>query len=168
MHAAGPQMRFILFLILLLIAYTILLRVFQKLAEIVQLPVFLPVSLITLLIFIGIGGMIYSHTFVGPMTRIRRALEHIATGDTNVSLRLRDSDDPMLKDLVQTIGQVCEHSRNSHTLIQETAKDLFAAVSALEEKVHQGADGAEIQKQFEGIRKKQELLDRAIKSFRKA
>ena len=54
LNAAGPQYRFIVFLILLLFAYTFLLRVFQKLAEIVQFPIFLPIALVTLLIFIGI------------------------------------------------------------------------------------------------------------------
>jgi hypothetical protein len=167
LHAAGPQLRFILFLILLLITYTILLRVFQKLAEIVQLPVFLPISLIALLFFIGIGGMLYSHTFVGPMARIRRALEHLAEGDANMSLRLRDSDDPMLKDMVRTIGRVCEHSRETHTLIGETAKDLFDALAELRLKIDQGADRAVVQEQLDAVRRKQEILDRAIRSFRK-
>jgi hypothetical protein len=65
--AAGPQYRFIVFLIFILVAYTLLLRVFQKLAEILQLPVFLPISLVTLLVFIGIIATLYSHKFVGPM-----------------------------------------------------------------------------------------------------
>ncbi len=65
---SGSQLRFIIFLILLLISYTVLLRVFQKIAEIVQLPIFLPIALISLLIFIGIVGILYSRRrFVGPL-----------------------------------------------------------------------------------------------------
>jgi hypothetical protein len=167
LNVAGPQARFIIFLIFLLFAYTLLLRVFQKLAQIVQLPVFLPLSLISLLVFIGIVGTLYSHKFVGPMLRIQRAIEHLAGGDTSICLRLRATDDPMLQDLVKAISLLCEHSRNNHTIIEDTARDLFSEIQALQEKIRQGADGAEIQKQLEDVRNKQELLDTAIKSCRK-
>ncbi len=141
-----------------------MLRVFQKLAEIVQLPVFLPVSLITLLVFIGVVGTIYSHMFVGPLARIRKALQQLAEGDNSVSLRLRDSDDPMLKDLVSAIGGLCERSRKTQDSIRSAAQDLFADIAALQEKLQQGADRTEIQKEFETIRKKQEVLDKAVQS----
>lgn len=168
LHTTGPQFRFILFLLILLICYTILLRVFQKLAEIVQLPVFLPVSLIALLVFIGIGGILYSHTFVGPIVRIRRALEHIAEGDLNVSLRLRDSDDPMLKELVNAIMLVCEKSRTSHTLVREASRELFQELTALHEGIHRGADQKELRKLVDAIQHKRDLLDKAVKAFGKA
>ena len=166
-HTTGPQFRFILFLILLLISYTVLLRVFQKLAEIVQLPIFLPISLVVLLIFIGIGGILYSHTFVGPIIRIRKTLEHMAEGETAISLRLRDSDDPMLKELVDVILQVCENSGASQLLIQDTSKELFSEITALENSIHRGADKVELQKHFDEIHKKHGLLEQAIKAFGK-
>ena len=167
LNAAGPQYRFIIFLLAVLGAYTFLLKVFQKLAEIVQLPVFLPIALITLLFFVGIVGTMYSHTFVGPMQRIRRILEHLAEGDTNVSLRLRDSDDPVLKELGKAVCRLCDHSRSSHDLIRETAQDLFAAIEALREKVRQGADREEIQRHIEGLRRTQDLLEKAIQACEK-
>jgi methyl-accepting chemotaxis protein len=162
MSSPGSQYRFIVFLIVVLGAYTFLLKVFQKLAEIVQLPVFLPIGLITILVFVGMAGTMYSHTFVGPMQRIRRILEHLAEGDTNVCLRLRGSDDPVLKDLGAAVSELCEHSRNSQMLIRETSQDLFAAIEALREKVRQGADQEEIQKLVEGLRTMQENLEKAI------
>ncbi len=168
LNAAGPQARFIVFLLTVLIIFTIILRIFQKLAEILQLPVFLPLSLITLLVFIGLAGTIYSHKFVGPMSRIRRAIEHLADGDISISLRLRESDDPMLKDLVKAITRLADHSRNSHALIHDTAQELFADLTILREKVQQGADRAEIQKQLDIVRNRQEELDKAVRSFRKA
>jgi len=167
MSAAGPQSRFLLFLIFLLVAYTLLLRVFQKLAEIVELPVFLPISLVTLLVFIGIVGTIYSHKFVGPMVRIRRAIEHLAEGDAAVSLRLRDSDDPMLKDLVKAISNLSEFTRKSHSLIQSAARDLSVDLLALREKVRQGADKTELQRLIDLVLAKQEHLEKAIKACRK-
>ena len=167
LSSAGTQFRFIVFLIFLLIAYTFLLRVFQKMAEIVQFPVFFPIALITLLIFIGIVGILYSHTFVGPLMRILRALEHLAEGDTNISLRLRDSDDPVLKELVRAITRVGEHGRNTHALIQETSQELFADIAALQDKINKGADRADILKHLDGARKKQDLLEKAIKSLGK-
>jgi methyl-accepting chemotaxis protein len=167
LSAAGPQYRFILFLFLVLGAYTFLLKVFQKLAEIVQLPVFFPIALITLLVFVGIVGKMYSHTFTGPLQRIRKILEHLAEGDTNVSLRLRDSDDPVLKDLGKAVTRLCDHSRCSHTLVRETAQDLFAAIEALREQVRQGVDREEIRKHVEGLRATQDLLEKAINACEK-
>ncbi len=165
LNAAGSQYRFIIFLLLVLGAYTFLLKVFQKLAEIAQLPVFFTISLIALLFFVGVVGTLYSHTFVGPMQRIRRVLEHLSHGDTDVSLRLRDSNDPMLKDLVKTVTQLCDHSRSSHILVQETARDLFADIELLQEKVRLSAQREDIQRHIEGMRAKQDLLEKAIKSF---
>jgi hypothetical protein len=168
LNAAGPQTRFILFLIIILITFTLLLRVFQKLAEILQLPLFLPIALVTMFIFIGIVGTVYSHKFLGPIFRIRRAIELMANGDMSINLRLRESDDPLLKDLVTEISRLCEHNRHNHTLIKETAVDLFNSINLLQEKIQGGADAAELRVQIEGVRKKQELLDKAIKSNRKA
>jgi nitrogen fixation/metabolism regulation signal transduction histidine kinase len=167
LHATGPQFRFILFLISLLISYTILLRVFQKLAEIVQLPIFLPVSLITLLIFIGIGGVLYSHTFVGPLNRIRKALELMAQGETDICLRLRESDDPMLKELVEAITLICETDRSSRSLVRDTSQDFFKEVEAFRESVHRGVSEAELQKHFDEMQRKKDLLDKAIKALGK-
>ncbi len=168
LNAAGPQARFIVFLLAVLIIFTIILRIFQKLAEILQLPVFLPLSLVTLLVFISVAGTIYSHKFVGPLVRIRRSIERLAEGDIAISLRLRESDDPMLKDLVKAISRLCEHSRNTHTLIHDTVQDLFADMATLQEKVQQGADKTEILRQLEIVRKRQEVLDKAVQACRKA
>jgi hypothetical protein len=165
LSSTGPQYRFILFLLVVLGVYTVLLKVFQKLAEIVQLPVFLPIALISLLFFIGVAGTMYSHSFVGPLRRIRGALEHLAVGDTNISLRLRDSDDPMLKDLVTTISQLCETSRNSHAMIRETAGDVLADIETLRQKIQQGADIGEIKMFVDEMRTKQDLLINAIKTI---
>jgi nitrogen fixation/metabolism regulation signal transduction histidine kinase len=167
MSATGPQVRFILFLVFLLIVYTLLLRVFQNLALIVELPVFLPIALITLLLFIGIAGAVYSHKFIGPLVRIRRTLDQIAAGDCSVTLRLRESDDPMLKDLVQTITVLCENNRNIRQNMHETASDLIQAVSRLRDSIGSGAPLPEIQKQAEALLRKQELFEKALHALGK-
>ena len=131
LSAAGPQSRFIIFLVFVLIAYTLLLQVFQKLAAILQLPLFFSISLITLLVFVGVVGTVYSHSFVGPISRIRRAIDQLADGDISVSLKLRDSDDPMLKELVDSIGRLTEHNRNTHSFVIASAQDLFTDMTAL-------------------------------------
>ena len=163
LSAAGTQYRFIIFLLITLGVYTLLLKVFQKLAEIVQLAVFFPIALVTLLLFIGIVGTLYSHTFVGPLARIRRALEQLAEGDTGVSLRLRESDDPLLKDLVHTITSLCENSRSSQELARAAAVVLRDDIGELLEKIHGGAEKAEVHKLLEGVKKKQEALEHALK-----
>lgn len=165
LSATGPQGRFILFLIFLLVGYTLLLRIFQKLAAIVELPVFLPIALLVLLAFIGIAGTLYSHRFVGPMVRIRKTLEHVAKGDCSVTLRLRDSDDPMLKDLVKTIGHLCEQSRHAHQAVQDAARDLFTDLASLQENVNKGVQASALQNQLETIHRKQLALEQAVKSL---
>ena len=167
LNAAGPQYRFIVFLILLLFAYTFLLRVFQKLAEIVQFPIFLPIALVTLLIFIGIVGILYSHTFAGPMARLRKVLEQLAEGDTNISLRLRDSDDPTLKELAKAITGLAEHSRGCHGLVREASQELSRELAELREAMHRSAESAELRKHLDAVLKKQGLLDKAVKSLGK-
>lgn len=168
LSAAATQYRFIIFLLITLGVYTFLLKVFQKLAEIVQLSVFFPIALITLLLFIGIVGTMYSHTFAGPLARIRRALDQVAEGDTSISLRLRDSDDPLLKDLVHTITVLCESSRNASAHLHEVSRGLRADIMLLHEKIHNNADKTEVQALVDSLRGKQDLLDKAIKPHLKA
>jgi nitrogen fixation/metabolism regulation signal transduction histidine kinase len=161
----GPQTRFILFLIFVLVAYTFLLRIFQKLAAIVELPVFLPITLLALLVFIGLAGTLYSHRFVGPVVRIRSTLERIAAGDCHVTLRLRESDDPMMKDLAKTIGKLCEHGRHTHQAVQITSDEFFRALALLEEQVRAGASAADLKKQLEILHEKKAALELAVKSM---
>lgn len=168
LNEAWPQARFIIFLIVVLIVFTLLLRVFQKLSEIIQMFIFLPISLIVLFIFIAVVGTLYSHSFLGPILRIKRALEQMSTGDYSLCLRLRESDDPLLKDLAKTISTVCEHIRNTHGLIQDAAAELFDEIRAFDSAITHGADSKELGQRLESLRKKQEVLDRAIKAFRKA
>ena len=165
LSVSGPQSRFILFLIFILVAYTLLLRIFQKIAAIVELPVFLPIALVTLLAFIGIAGTLYSHRFVGPMVRIRRTLEQVARGDCSVTLRLRDSDDPMLKDLVTTIGSLCEQSRHTNRSVHEAAQGLFRDLAALRESIVKGEPAASLAQQLDGIKHKQAALEKAVQSL---
>ena len=167
LSVAGPQYRFIVFLLVVLGVYTFLMKVFLKLAEIVQFPVFFPIALVTLLLFIGVVGTLYSHTIVGPLLRIRRTLEQLSQGNANVSLRLRDSDDPLLKDIVKTINLLGEHDRNSRALLQESGGDLLRELTTLQEMVRRGADHAELRKQLDGMREKQDLLNKTLQSLSK-
>lgn len=165
--AAGPQARFIVFLVFLLIGYTFLLKIFQKLTGIVDLPVFLPIALVTLLTYIGIAGALYSHKFVGPVTRIRRTLEHVAGGDCSVNLRLRESDDPMMQELAQTITQLCEQSRRSHRSLRDAAEGLQREVAALASSIRKGAAGKDLEAQLEQVQGRQAALEEALTSLGK-
>ncbi len=167
LNAAGPQARFIVFLFGVLIAYTFILLIFRKLAEILQFPLFFLIALIILVLFIGVVGTLYSHRFTGPLARIKRAIDHLAQGDTSVSLRLRDSDDPILKDLVTSINLLCEQNRNSIALVRETAQDLSRAVADLSGAVHRSATAEEIRPQIELVRKKYDLFEQAARTVTK-
>ncbi|HAK59203.1 MAG TPA: hypothetical protein DCO77_02310 [Nitrospiraceae bacterium] len=166
LSAAGPQARFIRFFILVLIAYTLLLLVFQKLADILNLPLFLPISLVALLVFIGVVGTLYSHRFLGPIFRIRSAIDKMCTGDLSINLRLRENDDPTLRDLANAVSLLCEKNRNNHTLIQDAVTDLFNDLQGLNEKIAQGADKAALRSHAENVLKKRDALEKALKAHR--
>lgn len=165
LNAAGPQARFIVFLFGILIAYTFILLVFRKLAEILQFPLFFLITLVILVLFIGVVGTLYSHKFVGPLARIKRTIDHLAGGDVSVCLRLRDTDDPVLKDLAASINTLCEQSRNSIALVRETAQDLAAAVAGLDSVVRAGVPAGEIRSHIENVRKKHVLFEQAIRTY---
>jgi hypothetical protein len=102
------------------------------------------------------------------MARIRRALDQMAAGENATCLRLRETDDPMLKEIVTSISRLCEHTRSEHILIQDQARDLFSAVQALRDEAGKsGACGELIEKHFADLLKKQELLEQTIQSFHK-
>ena len=165
--AAGPQARFIVFLIFLLIGYTFLLKIFQKLTNIVELPVFIPIALVTLLTFIGVAGALYSHRFMGPIVRIRRTLEHISDGDCSVTLRLRDADDPMMKELAGSITKLCDRSRNTHRSLRESADGLLKEITELSGSIRKGAAGAELEARVDRIQTRCATLEAALKSLGK-
>ena len=102
---------------------------------------------------------------MGPLVRIRKTIERIAAGDCSVTLRLRDADDPMLKDLVRAIGRLCEQSRHSHRQVQESARELSGDLTALQENIRKGASVGDLLKQVEAIQKKQAALDMAVQSL---
>jgi hypothetical protein len=82
-----------------------------------------------------------------------------------VTLRLRDSDDPMLKDLVRTIGGLCEQSRNSHRSVHEAAQGLFTDLAALQESIAKGEQGVSLEKQLAAVRQRQAALEKAVQSL---
>mgnify|MGYP001046030030 CR=1 FL=1 len=163
--AVGPQARFILFLVLLLVAYTFLLKLFQKLAAIVDLPVFFPIALVTLLVFIGIAGTLYSHKFIGPLVRIRRTLDQVAQGDCSVTLRLRDADDPVLKDLAKTVMRLCENSRTCNHLVHETSAGLVKSITELREAIRRGAPREELEHGLTAVERAEADLERALRTL---
>jgi hypothetical protein len=72
------------------------------------------------------------------------------------------------QNLVSTITSLCEHSRSSRAAVHETIQDLFKDIDALGEKIHQGADKAEVRALIESMRRKRDLIDKAIKTHGKA
>jgi len=164
LNAAGAQARFIVFLFGVLIAYTFILLIFRKMAEILQFSLFFPIALTVLGLFIGIVGALYSHTFVGPLARIRKAVDLMAGGDTSVSLRLRDADDPVLKELVASLTHLSDHTRSSHTLLQDSAQELSRALEELYRALPTGEGSC--RSQIENVRKQKELLERALQTLK--
>lgn len=162
LSAAGAQARFIVFLIFLLIGYTFLLKIFQKLTGIVEFALFLPIALVSLLAFIGVSGALYSHKFMGPVARIRRTLEQVADGDCSVTLRLREADDPMMKELAQTVVKLCERGRRDHRELREAMHDLQGDLADLAGRIRAGDNADLMAPLLERIQNKRAALERII------
>ena len=163
-NAAGAQARFIVFLFAVLIAYTFILLIFRKMAEILQFSLFFPIALVVLALFIGIVGTLFSHTFAGPLGRIRKAVDLMASGDTSVSLRLRDTDDPVLKELVAALNRLCDQSRNSQAMALDAAQELSRALAELYRALPAGEGSC--RSQVELVRKQHEQLERALRALK--
>ena len=144
LSAAGPQARFIAFLLAVLVAYTFILLLFRKLAEVLQLPLFFPLSLVILVLFVGVAGTVSSHKFVGPLARLRQAVDQLADGDTAATMRVRDADDPILKDLARSLSRLADHHRHSLAHARSAASDCASAAEALRTAADRGATGEEL------------------------
>ncbi len=162
LSAAGPQARFIVFLLFLLIGYTFLLKIFQKLTGIMELAVFLPIALVTLLVYIGVAGTLYSHRFVGPIARIRRTLQQVADGDCSVTLRLRESDDPMMQELARSVSLLCDRSRHNHRSLRDAADGLLKEVTELLAGIDRGAEAGALREQAAHVRTRRETFEKAL------
>ncbi len=162
LSAAGPQSRFLLFLLAVLVFYTLLLLVFEKLSEFLPLFVFLPIALVVLLLLVGISGTIYSHSIIGPLVRIRRCLNQMVEGDVNICLRLREADDPLLKDVARILTLLSDRRKNARASIHEASRDLAAGLQALERLVQAGADPEEFLKHLATLRRTLELIEKAM------
>ncbi len=167
MNAAGPQARFSLFLFGVLIAYTFILLLFRKMAEMLQLPLFLPIALALLILFISIVGAVYSHKYYGPLARFRRTIDSLAEGDNTVNLRVREHDDPLLKDLATSLSHLCDHARNQNERIQSAVKELRDEIESLRTIIERGADKSEVQTRFQNVREKQATLEHTVRLSKK-
>ena len=126
-----------------------------------------PISLVTLFAFIAVAGTLYSHTFLGPLVRIQRAVKQLIEGESDICLRLRESDDPLMKDLARSLSSLCEHSRNIQAVVRDAAADLFNEIQTLAESSKRGAGAKDLASLIDSVRQKQDVLDKAIRSFRK-
>ena len=88
------QGRFAAFVITILIGYSFILLLFQKLAKTVSFPLMIPIVFGILIIFIGVASIFYSHRFAGPLFAINRATKEMTKGDLLIKIRPRASTKP--------------------------------------------------------------------------
>lgn len=98
-------------------------------------------------------AILYSHRLIGPHEKIVAALQQIAQGDLQWTIRLRNTDH--LQEIGNAVNQVV--SSHSHSI-----SDLSQAVRSLKD--HQNLDGQEIDRQLVAM---EAILNRFAISQRK-
>jgi len=83
----------------------------------------------------------------------------------NMNLRLRETDDPMLKEIAREISALCEHSRDSSAVLRESLRDLFKDVVVLQEMIRLDAPKSDVERHLHELRKRQDEMEKMIKSL---
>ncbi|MCX7208059.1 MAG: methyl-accepting chemotaxis protein [Proteobacteria bacterium] len=104
--------------------------------------VFLSIVLISCLILLGLGGYIYLQ-IRKPLQDTVSTMQSIAK-DLNLSLRIPQSSNDEIGQMVKTINQVLAHIQGSFQQIQQNSKDVNQAAAGLAQMAEQQSINAEI------------------------
>lgn len=120
-----------LFIIGILIGYTILLNVFSQLSRSISFSMFFPIVISAIIIFIGLASIFYSHKIAGPLYRLRSVSEKLAAGDLSIRLKFRKGDDPILH-------EVADHLNKMLNDIQKEREETLSRLKTLKPEKQEG------------------------------
>ncbi|MDH4099792.1 MAG: hypothetical protein OEV28_04395 [Nitrospirota bacterium] len=161
------QGRFIVFLIFFLIGYNILTVLLRKLAAQIELPIFVPIYLFVMAVYIGLVGIFYSHRLAGPLFKIRQILGEVARGDLFFNIHCRKENDPVIKDISSSINETVNGFRDSIREIESSSAALGKETSELRGKLWERRNEfPDVMEHIEAIHRKEEELAALTRKYK--
>lgn len=164
---AQIQGRFVLFLIFFLIGYNILTGLLHKLASQIEFPVFVPIYLAIMALYIGLVGIFYSHKLAGPLYKISQILGEIARGDLFFNIHCRKENDQVIKEISSNLNTTINDFRDSIRGIETAVATLSRETEGLKDKIWcRRHELPEIMQHVDTIREKEKELQELIKNYK--
>ncbi len=160
------QGRFAAFVITILIGYSFILLVFQKMAKSVSFPLMIPIVFGILIIFIGVASIFYSHRFAGPLFAINRATKEMSKGDLLIRIFIRKEHNIIFHQIADNINNITDNFRETALKMEEKLILLSKETHGLAEKIASGKSKNELASQMEKVVKIEKELQAALKPFK--
>lgn len=160
------QLRFVAFVIIILIGYSSILLIFQKLAKLLLFPLMIPLVFGGLIIFIGIVSIFYSHRIAGPLFAIQRTLKEISEGELLTEVHIRKEHHSIFHQITENINKITENYRILVLKMDKRLNILLKETQSLSEKVKNGESKDKITVQVQEMLKMEKELTELLRSLR--
>ncbi len=160
------QGRFAAFVITILIGYSFILLLFQRLSKSVSFPLMIPIVFGILIIFIGVASIFYSHRFAGPLFAINRVTKEMTKGDLLIKLFIRKEHNIIFHQIADNLNNISNNFRESVLNMEEKLILLSKETQSLSEKIANSKSKNEFAPQMEKILKIEKELEATLKPFK--
>lgn len=161
------QGRFMGYTVIILVLYSLFLLFIQKLYTMMVLPILFLIAVVGILLIILLPSMFFTHRFFGPLSRLERHAQLMASRDLSQKVRLRRGDNEAIRRLADCFNSLSQNLKESlaeaqrlHALLQEKTARLTAI---LEGGKPYREDPVAL---MEEIRSLQNELDQLLQSFK--
>lgn len=160
------QLRFVVFVIAILIGYSLFLLIFQKLSKTLVFPLMIPMVFGGLIIFIGIISIFYSHRFAGPLFAILRALKEIAEGHLLTKVHIRKEHNVAFHEIAENINKITDNFHDAIIKIEERIAQLSNETQSLRERILSSHSKSELVFQIDRMQEMEGKIKDVIKGFK--
>lgn len=160
------QGRFAAFVIAVLIGYSAILLLFQKLARSVSFPLMIPIVFVGLIVFVGVASMFYSHRLAGPLFAIQRGTKEIAKGDLLIKLQMRKGHNIVFHQIVENINNLTDNLHDTVMKMEDKVVKLSKETRGLSEKMIIGESKKELTLHLNKIQELEKELGDILKTFK--
>ena len=160
------QGRFAAFVITILIGYSFILLLFQKLSKSVSFPLMIPIVFGILIIFIGVASIFYSHRFAGPLSAINRATKEMTKGDLLIKIHIRKEHNVIFHQIAENINYISSNFRESVLDMEEKLILLSKESQHLSENIAKSKSKTELASQMEKVLKIEKELEAIVRPFK--
>lgn len=129
------QGRFAAFVITILIGYSLILLIFQKLSKSIAFPLMIPIVFGVLIVFVGVVSLFYSHRVAGPLFALQRATKEIANGDLLIRLNMRKESNIAFHQIAENVNAIRENFRETVFKMEDKLIRLSKETEDISEKI---------------------------------